>query len=75
MPRYIRDRTALWYRLERIGELPEEEKPVPQVVEHIHRHSEMGQKEFILLQQTAAKVEYLLGKVNERDTKKKYITY
>jgi len=43
----------------------------PQVVEHIHRHSDMGKKEFDLLQQMVLKVDHLDEKVNELYKKKK----
>ena len=49
--------------------LPEE--PKPQVVEHIHRHSDMSDKDFDLLQQTAAEVKYLRNKVDEIGQPKK----
>jgi len=42
--------------------MPEPETPTPQEV--IHRHSEMGKKEFDLLQQTARKVQYLQDRHN-----------
>ncbi len=48
---------------------PEESKP--QVVEHIVRHSDIGKKEFDLLQQTARKVDYLDQKINELLAKRK----
>jgi len=38
----------------------------PQVVEHIHRRSDMGKKEFDLLQYTVVKVAYLEKRLNER---------
>jgi len=41
------------------------QEPKPQVVEHIVRHSNMGNKEFDLLQQTALKVSYLDQKLTE----------
>ncbi len=37
----------------------------PQVVEHIVRHSQMGAKEFDLLQQTALKLDHLDKKLTE----------
>jgi len=42
---------------------PSETKP--QVVEHIVRHSNLGAKEFDLLQQTALKTQYLEEKLTE----------
>lgn len=46
-------------------------EPAPQVVEHIHRFSDMGSKEFDLLQQTALKTQYLDGKLTELLAKRK----
>lgn len=40
-------------------------EPEHKVVEHIVRHSQMGAKEFDLLQQTARKLEYLEKKLTE----------
>ena len=42
----------------------------PQIQEVIHRHSDMGKKEFDLLQQTAHKVDYLLKRANKAADKK-----
>ena len=50
----------------------EQEKP-PQVVEHIHRTSDMGKKEFDLLQQTARKLEYLEKKFTEHTEYKRKV--
>ena len=44
---------------------PLEIEPKPQVIEHIHRHSGMGRREFDLLQQTVLKAEYLAQKLTE----------
>ncbi len=49
----------------------EPEEQVSQVVEHIHRHSDMGKKEFDLLQQTVLKVDHLEKRLNERKPGKK----
>ena len=50
---------------------PPELEEKPQVVEHIHRTSDMSKKEFDLLQQTVLKVDYLEKRLNERKPKKK----
>ena len=48
----------------------------PQVIEHIHRHSDMGKKEFDLLQQTVLKADYLLKELsNKKVTNSKYNKY
>ena len=46
------------------AEVTAEETPA-QVVEHIHRHSDMSKGEFDQLQQTALKVTYIEGKVRQ----------
>ncbi len=43
----------------------------PQVVEHIHRHSDMGKKEFSQLQALIGEVKYLHEKLDGISTKKK----
>ena len=48
-----------------------EEGEPHQVVEHVHRHSDMSKKEFDLLQQVVLKTEYLDKKVNELYEKRK----
>ena len=45
----------------------------PQIIEH--RHSDMGKKEFDLLQQTALKVDWLEKRLNERKPHAKYLYY
>jgi len=50
---------------------PPEQEQKPQVVEHIVRHSNLGAKEFDLLQQTALKVQYLDEKLTEVLAKRK----
>ena len=47
----------------------------PQVIEHIHRHSDMGKKEFGLLQQLVLKADYLEKRLNEIRSDKKSIKY
>ena len=51
------------------------EQREPQVIEHIHRTSNMDKKEFALLQQLSQQVKYLDKKVNELYEKKKGVTY
>lgn len=43
----------------------EPEKPEPQVIEHIHRTSNLSKQEWDLLQQTKLKVDYLEKKIEE----------
>ena len=50
--------------------IAEPELPQPQVVEHIHRHSDMGKQEFDLLQQTALKTKHLEKRLAEREKPK-----
>ncbi|KKN07843.1 hypothetical protein LCGC14_1062960 [marine sediment metagenome] len=50
---------------------PEASESTPRVTEVIHRHSEMGQKEFDLLQQTARTVGYLQGEIDRLKTRRK----
>ncbi len=52
-----------------------ETKNEPQVVEHIHRHSDMRKKDFNLLQQTALKVDYLLKGISNKRVDKQGIKY
>lgn len=47
-----------------------EVNPTPQIVEYIHRHSDMSKQEFDLLQQTAREVKYLRGKLAELQARK-----
>jgi len=72
----IRDRTALWYRLERIGaatETPKEEV----IVKHIyqHYHSNISRKQWDTFEQTIRKVDYLERKLKEPSDKKKKEEY
>ena len=53
------------------GYSPEALESTPRVTEVIHRHSEMGQKEFDLLQQTARRVGYLQGEIDQLKTRRK----
>ncbi len=39
-------------------------EPKPQMIEHVVRHSQLGPKEFDLLQQTALKLDYLAKKLS-----------
>ena len=50
----------------------EPEEQIPQIIEHIHRHSDMSRKEFDLLQQTILKVEHLESKLLEKKVDNKY---
>ena len=47
----------------------------PQVVEHIHRHSEMSRADFDALRQVILKVDYLEKRLNERKPGKKTTKY
>ena len=42
------------------------EEETPQVIEHIHRHSDMSQKDFAQLQQIVRKVDYIEKHLVER---------
>lgn len=44
---------------------PEEDKPVPQLVQHIVRHASLSKQEFDFLQQTSFKIENLNQKLTE----------
>ena len=47
----------------------EPEPPKPQVIEHIHRNSDMSHKDFAQLQSLIGEVKYLRGKLMERSDK------
>lgn len=44
---------------------------MPRIVEHIHRHSDMGKAEFDLLQQTVLKVDHLGKRIDQHITPKR----
>ena len=50
-----------------------EEEAKPQVIEHIVRHSQMGAKEFDLLQQTALRIVHLEKKLAEHTEYKRKV--
>ena len=52
------------------GRIPEPEPAPLEPREVIHRHSDMGKKEFDFLQQTARKLDYLEKKLTEREKPK-----
>ena len=47
----------------------------PQVVEHIHRNSNMSSKDFHALEQVILKVDYLEKKLNAKKPRKQYTKY
>ena len=49
-----------------------DEQQAPRKVEHIHRYSDMSNKDFRDLQQLKGQVKYLQGKLQERSNKKEY---
>lgn len=51
------------------GYIPPEPEEVPQTIEHIHRHSDMGKKEFDQLQQLARQVKHLQAILRESKRK------
>ena len=53
---------------------PEPPELEPQVVEHIHRHSDMSRKEFAQLQSLIGEVKYLREMVAERQKRKQQPT-
>ena len=52
------------------GYIPDEQVSPPATQEIIHRHSNMGEREFALLQRTVSEVNYLRDKVSELQTRK-----
>ena len=81
LERYYRDKHERDYLIQRgiFRDLREAQREnpekIPQVIEHIHRHSDMSKKEFDLLQQMILKVEYLEKCLNERKPSKKVSKY
>ena len=48
------------------------DEPEPQIIEHIHRTSDMGKKEFDTLTQHTRMLDYLMKRTNERTKKQSY---